>query len=63
MSIFYCLYFLEFPNLEGQVPVFIYPRNRVAQLYLQAMGKDTGKKKLTFKDISLRGIELAYEVL
>jgi hypothetical protein len=26
------------PNLEGQVRVFIYPRNRVAQLYPQALG-------------------------
>jgi hypothetical protein len=26
------------PNLEGQVPVFIFPRNRVAQLYPQALG-------------------------
>jgi hypothetical protein len=26
------------PNLEGHVPVFISPRNRVAQLYPQAMG-------------------------
>jgi hypothetical protein len=26
------------PNLEGQVPVFISPRNRVAQLYRQALG-------------------------
>jgi hypothetical protein len=26
------------PNLEGQVPIFISPRNRVAQLYLQALG-------------------------
>jgi hypothetical protein len=26
------------PNLEGQVPVFICPRNRVAQLYPQALG-------------------------
>jgi hypothetical protein len=25
------------PNLKGQVPVFISPRNRVAQLYLQAL--------------------------
>jgi hypothetical protein len=25
-------------NLEGQVPVFISPRNRVAQLYPQALG-------------------------
>jgi hypothetical protein len=26
------------PNLEGQVPVFIFPRNSVAQLYSQALG-------------------------
>jgi hypothetical protein len=26
------------PNLEGQVPVFISPRNRVAQLYPRALG-------------------------
>jgi hypothetical protein len=26
------------PNLEGQVPVFISPRDRVAQLYSQALG-------------------------
>jgi hypothetical protein len=26
------------PNLEGQVPVFISPRNRVLQLYSQALG-------------------------
>jgi hypothetical protein len=26
------------PNLEGQIPVFISPRNRVAQLYPQALG-------------------------
>jgi hypothetical protein len=31
MSIFYCLYFWDSPNLEGPVPVFISPRNRVAQ--------------------------------
>jgi hypothetical protein len=28
----------DFPNLEGQVPVFISPRNRVAHLYPQALG-------------------------
>jgi hypothetical protein len=28
----------ESPNLEGQVPVFISPRNRVARLYPQALG-------------------------
>jgi hypothetical protein len=26
------------PNLDGQAPVFISPRNRVAQLYSQALG-------------------------
>jgi hypothetical protein len=26
------------PNLEGQVPVFIFPRNRLPQLYPQALG-------------------------
>jgi hypothetical protein len=36
MTIFYCLRF-ETP-LEGQVPVFIYSRNRVAQIYPQALG-------------------------
>jgi hypothetical protein len=38
MTIFYCLTLLDYPNLEGQVPVFISPRNRVAQLYPQALG-------------------------
>jgi hypothetical protein len=28
----------DFPNLEGQVPVFISPRNRVARLHPQALG-------------------------
>jgi hypothetical protein len=36
-AIFYCLIW-DSPNLEGQVPVFISPRNRVAQLYPQALG-------------------------
>jgi hypothetical protein len=26
------------PNLEGQVPIFVSPRNRVAQLYPQGLG-------------------------
>jgi hypothetical protein len=38
MNIFYCVYFWDSPNLEGQVPVFISPRNRVAQLYPRALG-------------------------
>jgi hypothetical protein len=29
---------LSFPNMEGHVPVFICPRNRVAQLYPQTLG-------------------------
>jgi hypothetical protein len=35
--IFYCLVW-DSPNLEGQVPVFISPRNKVAQLYPRALG-------------------------
>jgi hypothetical protein len=31
-TMFYCLIW-DFPNLEGQVPIFISPRNRVGQLY------------------------------
>jgi hypothetical protein len=36
-TILYCLIW-DSPNLEGQVPVFISPRIRVAQLYTQALG-------------------------
>jgi hypothetical protein len=36
-AIFYCLVWNS-PNLEGQVPIFISPRNRVAQLYPRALG-------------------------
>jgi hypothetical protein len=36
-TIFYCLIW-DSPNLEGQVPVFISPRNRMAQLYPRALG-------------------------
>jgi hypothetical protein len=36
-AIFYCL-ISNSPNLEGQVRVFIFPRNRVPQLYPQALG-------------------------
>jgi hypothetical protein len=39
MSIVYCLYFWDSPNLEGQVPVFISPRSWVAQLYPRPLGK------------------------
>jgi hypothetical protein len=34
---FYCLIW-DSPNLEGQVPVFISPRNRAAQFYPRALG-------------------------
>jgi hypothetical protein len=37
MAIFYYLIW-DSPNLEGQVPVFIYPSYRVAQLYPRALG-------------------------
>jgi hypothetical protein len=37
MALFYC-HIWDSPNLEGQVPVFISPRNRVAQLYPWALG-------------------------
>jgi hypothetical protein len=36
-AIFYCLIW-DSPNFEGQVPIFISPRNRVAQLYPRALG-------------------------
>jgi hypothetical protein len=38
MTIFYCLRFDTPRNLEGQVSVFVSPRNRVARLYPQALG-------------------------
>jgi hypothetical protein len=40
MEFFFFFFFLirDTPNLEGQVPVFISPGNRVAQLYPRAMG-------------------------
>jgi hypothetical protein len=37
VTILYCL-IRDSPNLEGQVTVFISPRNRVAQLYPRALG-------------------------
>jgi hypothetical protein len=37
MTIFY-FQNRDAPNLERQVPVFISPRNRMAQLYPQALG-------------------------
>jgi hypothetical protein len=37
MTTSYCLIW-DSPNLEGQVPIFISPRNRVVQLYPRALG-------------------------
>jgi hypothetical protein len=37
-TIFYCLHFLDSPNLEGQVSIFISPRDTVARLYPRALG-------------------------
>jgi hypothetical protein len=37
VTILYCLIW-DSPNLEGQVPVFISPRKRVAQLYPRTLG-------------------------
>jgi hypothetical protein len=35
---YFIAYFWDFPNLEGQVPVFISPKKRVTQLYPRALG-------------------------
>jgi hypothetical protein len=40
MTIFLLSQIRDSPNLKGQVPVFISPRNMVAQLYPQALGFD-----------------------
>jgi hypothetical protein len=40
MTLYYCLRFHTHPNPEDQVPVFITPRKRVAQVYPQALGSD-----------------------
>jgi hypothetical protein len=37
------------PNLEGQVPVFISPRNKVAQLYPQALGQTHVSVRVTLR--------------
>jgi hypothetical protein len=36
-ALFYCLIW-DSPNLEGQVPVFISPRNKAAELHSRALG-------------------------
>jgi hypothetical protein len=42
--------FLRLPHLEGQVPVFISPRNRVAQLYPRVLGGQTISKSMSHHD-------------
>jgi hypothetical protein len=37
-TIFYCPNSWDSPNLESQVPVFISPRNMVAEIYHQSLG-------------------------
>jgi hypothetical protein len=57
------------PNLEGQVHVFISPRNRVAQLYLQALGSFSSPpttRRATvevFDPTSTRDSELSSELI
>jgi hypothetical protein len=46
MGIFYCLYFLDSSYLEGHIPVFNSPRNRVAHLYPRAWAQVTDKVTL-----------------
>jgi hypothetical protein len=41
-AIFYCLIW-DSSNLDSQIPVFISPRNRVAQLYPRALGSLFGR--------------------
>jgi hypothetical protein len=37
VTMIYCLIW-DSPNPESQIPVFIFPSNRVAQLYLRELG-------------------------
>jgi hypothetical protein len=39
-------HFLRLPNLEGQIPVIISPRNMVAHLYPQALGQIFEKHRI-----------------
>jgi hypothetical protein len=55
MSIVYCLYFWDFRNLEGQVPVFISPKNRVDQSYPRPLGSfPTAPFELSWVEFILR---------
>jgi hypothetical protein len=52
MSMFYCPYFWDSPNLEGQIPAFISARNREAQLYPRALGGITNFQEENVKNRS-----------
>jgi hypothetical protein len=54
MTIFYCLIW-DYPNMEGQVPVFIFPWNRVAQLYPRALGTNFCRAELRYVTALLTG--------
>jgi hypothetical protein len=49
---------LRLPNLEGQVPVFISPRNMVAQLYLQALGNALQHGSLLFTSLEADSVRI-----
>jgi hypothetical protein len=51
VAIFYCFRF-QTPNLDGQVPVFISPRNGVAQLHPQALGSLVVPFSLSVSELS-----------
>jgi hypothetical protein len=69
MTTFYCLRFETPQNLEGQVPVFISPRNRVAQLYPQALvpfsSPPTTRRATVevFEPVSKRGLDTKSKLL
>jgi hypothetical protein len=41
MAMFYYLQFLDSPNLQGQITIFVSPQNRVAQIYPHFYGIKT----------------------
>jgi hypothetical protein len=47
ITTFYCLIW-DSPNLEGQVSLFMSPRNRVAQLYPRALGLTTHSGRVLY---------------
>jgi hypothetical protein len=50
VTIFYCLIWNS-PNLEGQVPVFVCPSNRVALLYSRTLGCSHSSQAKSSQDI------------